>query len=73
MVADVEGVAWRGRWAECYTCQRDNFCELQPYYNRRKYVSRMAGCEYGWVKTCVADRRPWLKLGKKPVDHKRRQ
>ena len=32
----------------------------------------MAGCECGWEKTCVADRRPRLKLGKKTVDREKR-
>lgn len=32
----------------------------------------MAGYECGWEKTCVADRPPRLKLGKKAVDHEKR-
>ena len=33
----------------------------------------MAGGEFGWEKTCVADRRPRLRLGKRAVDREKRQ
>ena len=33
----------------------------------------MAGCEYGWEKTCVVEGRLKMKLDRNAVDHEMRQ